>query len=239
MELGSQHWIQSSVCPPQQGSTQVWFGLQSCCPLLLLLQALGNRWHISGEFCRQTHIARYHFVLSGRTRDSKQIHSEQMDKTGSEVTPSLPKIRNKRGLKSNLRLQPWLITEDGICWCQGGRKQLLKSHFLQKVEVNTQVLSQCLVSSRELNAKPQIPGTEVEKWPWSALWDWWTLPGIGSFWSCTVCWGEQLCPLALSVLVINCQAGGCPHLTWVSAQGKKASSLLNILKKSSGYVPEN
>lgn len=39
---------------------------------------------------------------------------------------------------------------------------------------------------------------------------------------------EQLCPLALSVLVINCQAGGCPHLTWISAQGKKPPSLLNI-----------
>lgn len=39
---------------------------------------------------------------------------------------------------------------------------------------------------------------------------------------------EQPCSLALSVLVINCQAGGCPHLTWISAQGKKASGLLNI-----------
>lgn len=39
---------------------------------------------------------------------------------------------------------------------------------------------------------------------------------------------EQLCPLALSVLVINCLTGGCPHLTWISAQGKKPPHLLNI-----------
>lgn len=40
-------------------------------PLSLLPEALENRWHISGEFCRQTHTARYHFALSGRTRDPK------------------------------------------------------------------------------------------------------------------------------------------------------------------------